>query len=246
MTRINGSDPFSGGEGLQAQTRRQEGERELAGGLRRFHTAGGGDDLHAGTGRREDAAAGGEGGERLRRFAESLKRADAKEAGDGESARGEPRLLALAEPGRPAVAEAATGPADTGAERRADAVAQTERIARMVEGALRAELSPVPGRPLTVSLKALRPGETTGAIAALSLTLRDGMLDVVLRRAEAGGADDALFLQAAQALAERLGARFPKRVVRILEDESAPRSTDEARERGGSVFDLFASRDPRS
>ncbi|WP_062012816.1 hypothetical protein [Aureimonas sp. AU4] len=241
MTRITGFDTSAATERREgAEAHRREGERDLTGGLKRFHTAG--ENLQSGTGLGESRT-GGEEGDRLRRFAESLKRADANPDGD-DAALPDPRLLAVAEPGRPAAVVVSS--LDGAAERRADALAQGERIARMVEGALRAELSPVPGRPLTLSFEALRPGEAAGAIAGVSLTLHEGMLDVTLRR-NPDGTQDALFLQSAQALAERLGQRYPRRVVRVLE-EAAGAVEREAAEGPSrpSVFDLFARRDERS
>lgn len=246
MNRITGFDTTAAADrGDAAERQRRGAERDLSGGLKRFHATG--EDLHSGLGLGGESRAGGEEGDRLRRFAESLKRADAPAKGEAMPS-ADARLLAIAEPGRPAATVGEHQGAGEGAtERRADALAQSERIARMVEGALRAELSPVPGRPLTLSFEALRPGEAAGAVAGVSLTLHDGMLDVTLRRT-AGDAEDALFLQAAQSLVERLAQRYPKRVVRVLEEDAVASERESVADvqRPASVFDLFGQRDPRA
>jgi hypothetical protein len=241
MTRITGFDTAATERRESAEAHRRDGERDLTGGLKRFHTTG--ENLQSGTGL-GDGRSGGEEGDRLRRFGESLKRADANSNGDSAPAP-DPRLVAVVEPGRTVAALPAL--VDGSAERRADALAQSERIARMVEGALRAELSPVPGRPLTLSFEALRPGEAAGVVTGVSLTLQDGRLDVTLSR-HPDETQDALFLAAAQALAERLGQRFPKRMVRVLEEAAgaAERDAADGAPSRPSVFDLFAQPGQRS
>jgi hypothetical protein len=70
--------------------------------------------------------------------------------------------------------------------------------------------------PGAVSLK-LDFGDLGGSIASVTITLAPGSVDLVLTRV--GEATDGPYVQAAQMLADRLHARFPKRVVRVLEAE---------------------------
>ena len=77
----------------------------------------------------------------------------------------------------------------------------------------------IEGLPGTVSLR-LDLGDLGGSVGGMTISLAPGSIDLVLSRA--GETADAPFLQAAQALADRLHARFPKRVVRVLEAEPQP------------------------
>jgi hypothetical protein len=70
--------------------------------------------------------------------------------------------------------------------------------------------------PAAVSLT-LDFGDIGGSIGGVTITLSPGTIDLVLSRV--GEVADGPYVQAAQMLAERLHARFPKRIVRILDTE---------------------------
>ena len=82
-------------------------------------------------------------------------------------------------------------------------------VAHRIEQALM--VPPIPAAPLTLRLD-LPDGS---GIGALSLTMTATSIDVVLIRS--GGEASAELMQAAQALADRLHARFSRRIVRIHE-----------------------------
>ncbi len=106
---------------------------------------------------------------------------------------------------------------------RPEAAGETGRLDAMIERIEKAvSARAVETLPGAVSLK-LDFGDLGGSIGGVTITLAPGSIDLVLSRV--GETADAPYLQAAQALADRLHARFPKRIVRVLEAEpqaSAP------------------------
>lgn len=95
--------------------------------------------------------------------------------------------------------------------------AAAERIARLVETALRAEMTPTPGRPVEI---ALNLADLVPGLDGLTVSMAVGSIDVVLLRSADGRGLDAL-RAAAGGLAEGLRLRFGKRIVRVHERRSA-------------------------
>ncbi len=124
----------------------------------------------------------------------------------------------------------------------------TERIlavADACERAMRAELHLQMGRPISVELGI---GGMVPGLDSLKVSLDGSTLEVAfVKAAEAGAAEaSAETMQAAQALAEHLRARFPRRTIRVVEigegaaDAPATRSDGAAGlaalfQRGGSA-----------
>lgn len=103
--------------------------------------------------------------------------------------------------------------------------ATSERIAHMVEKALKAEMSPIPGKPVEIALKLT---DVVPGLDGLTVSMQAGAIDVVLQRSAAIDGLEALRASAA-GLAESLRQRFGKRIVRIYERQSVgPQGETEA------------------
>lgn len=91
--------------------------------------------------------------------------------------------------------------------------ATSDRIAQIVEKALKAEMAPIPGKPVEIALKLT---DVVPGLDGLTVSMQAGTIDVVLQRAAGVEGLDALRASAA-GLADSLRQRFGKRVVRIYE-----------------------------
>lgn len=142
-----------------------------------------------------------------KRLTQALGEGDTNaDAGPGEEAL---RVLAIAGLALPVAGFApAARPETVGVAGRLDAM--IERIEKAVAAR---SIEALPG---AVSLK-LDFGDIGGSIAGVTITLAPGSIDLVLTRV--GETTDGPYVQAAQMLADRLHARFPKRIVRVLEAE---------------------------
>lgn len=94
-------------------------------------------------------------------------------------------------------------------------MAEAPRLDAMIERIEKAVLArSIDTLPGAVSLT-LDFGDIGGSIGGVTITLAAGSIDLLLSRT--GEVAAGPYLQAAQMLADRLHARFPNRVVRILE-----------------------------
>jgi hypothetical protein len=127
------------------------------------------------------------------------------------------RLLATAGGGSPFHFAAPAADAAPASATTAATTPTINAIVERVEAALNAQRidTPVSG----VSLK-LDLSDIGGSISGLTISLSPTTIDLVLTRG--AGEVNAPFLEAAQALADRLHVRFARRVVRVLEIDEKP------------------------
>lgn len=150
-------------------------------------------------------------GEREQAFAKRLHQALDEHGANEDAPRAEDalRLLAVAGLSLPGTGLVHNAPPATATDApRLDAM--IERIEKAVTAR---SIETLPG---AVSLT-LDFGDIGGSIGGVTITLAPGTIDLVLSRV--GDVVDGAYMQAAQMLADRLHARFPKRAVRILEVE---------------------------
>lgn len=204
------------------------------------------DDAGVGTGlgpgaRDDRATTTAQDGDLARRFADVLRRAATDEAAGGDlDARAEVHVRPDAGDQPDPASDAATvllasATAPTGyqspyafvtaaaAPQSPGSHATSERIAQMVETALKAEMAPIPGKPVEIALKL---ADVVPGLEGLTVSMQAGAIDVVLQRSAIIDGLEALRASAA-GLAESLRQRFGKRIVRIYERASA-RSGGEA------------------
>jgi hypothetical protein len=174
--------------------------------------------------------------ERLRQAARTV-RGEAEGASDAAAVDmlRDARVLALVEgmsaTGLPLPADAAP-PATQTATPAAEGLAA--QVTARIEQAIRAEAAPVQGRP--VNLRIPLDGTIDG-LKAIRIVATPTTLDVVLERAGTDVSPD--LVQAAEALAGRLAARFAKRTVRVMDLPSRP-AADKAEHAGAQALsDLF-------
>jgi hypothetical protein len=230
MTRIDANAP----SGAAAEARAAADRRfDAADARRRDRDDGGGlDPRRPGAdlfGTKDGFAPGGRFDEREREaaFAERVRHAieDGREAGGGADAAADAatlRLLASVErlPALPVPGVSSIEPSGGTAGTRA------EEIADRVEASIRAADRPAPGQPLMLRL-ALGDVPAAEGISAIAVTMTADGLDVTLTRD--GGEASQSFVQAAQALAERLQQRFSRRLVRVFEVDAPAPGRDDAR-----------------
>lgn len=151
------------------------------------------------------------GDEREQAFAQRLTHALGERDTKVEPAQGDEALRVLAVAGL-ALPVAALAPSA-----RPEATAETGRLDAMIERIEKAVTArSIEALPGAVSLK-LDFGDLGGSIGGVTITLAPASIDLVLTRV--GETTSEPYLQAAQMLADRLHARFPKRIVRVLEAE---------------------------
>ncbi|MDC9823007.1 hypothetical protein PRN20_04625 [Devosia sp. ZB163] len=149
-------------------------------------------------------------GEREQAFAQRLNHALGERDVSEHATQGEEGLSLLAVAGLP-LAGAGVVPST-----RPETVADTPQLDAMIERIEKVLTSRgIETSPGNVSLT-LDFGDLGGSIGGVTITLSSKGIDVVLSRT--GEVADG-YVQAAQVLADRLHARFPKRIVRILEAE---------------------------
>lgn len=149
--------------------------------------------------------------EREQAFAQRLTHALGKDDKQSEVAPPEEALRVLA------VAGLALPVANLTPTAGPEAVAETGRLDAMIERIEKAvSARSIEALPGAVSLK-LDFGDLGGSIGGVTITLAPGSIDLVLTRV--GETADAPYLVAAQELADRLHARFPNRIVRVLDAE---------------------------
>jgi hypothetical protein len=164
------------------------------------------------------------GKERQAVFEASVRRA----AGDDDGVAAKPRedkVLAVAEeprglPQMPLAApQLTTAVADPAGPTLVDRAGD---VAVRVEQAIRAELSHGLGGPISLKLPI---GDLFPGIDAVTITMSADALDIGIQRSGAEISD--ALLAAAQALADRLQARFSKRIVRVI-DVAGPAAAGDA------------------
>jgi hypothetical protein len=144
------------------------------------------------------------------------------------------RLLAMAGGGSPfhfTATSAADAPAAISTVN--STMPTIDAIVDRVEAALNAQRidTPVAGVSLKLDLSGIG-----GSISGMTISLSPTTIDLVLTRG--AGEANATFVEAAQALADRLHVRFAKRVVRVLEVDEKPTAVAD----GLSVISALLSR----
>jgi len=150
-----------------------------------------------------------------RKMSHALAEIGATLGSDGDMNMDGLRLLATAGGGSSFPMPADATPARDGAV--VAATPTTQAIVERVEAALAAQ--PVDAPVTSVSLK-LDLSDIGGNISGLTISLSPTGIDLVLTRG--AGEANAPFIEAAQALADRLHVRFAKRVVRVMEIDDKP------------------------
>jgi hypothetical protein len=128
---------------------------------------------------------------------------------------GQLHLLAQAErPSGFALMPPLAAPAPTANE----AAARVEALAVRIEQAARAEMALAPGQPIALRLDL---GDMVPGLSALTMEMTADGIDVTLTRSTGPASEE--LVRAAQMLAERLQARFSRRIVRVLDAPAPPR-----------------------
>lgn len=218
MTRVGHGGPGDAGQGAPDFA----GRESFEGGREAFRQRDGGET----SGRREGRAgllggrlAGGDGSpfasaDRSAAFERSVEAAagDRVQTAAVEDAPERDRVLALVEwaaPPSPFIPEPVVPPL---APLAPNIEARVTDVVSRVEQAIRAELFQDAGRPVSIRIELPENGD---GVQSITIAMSATTLDVRLQRGDGRVTDD--LLAAAQALAERLQARFSRRVVRVLD-----------------------------
>ncbi len=126
---------------------------------------------------------------------------------------GEPRLLAMIE--LPTVSQLLSG----GQTLKADPTTQSARtteiantVAMRTEAALRSEMQLPPGTPISLRLQLDMPAH---GLSGVTINSTSSSLDVILERNSKDASED--LMQAAQALAQSLQRKYPRRLIRVMD-----------------------------
>lgn len=213
MTRVGGPGPNLV-EGFPTPAENERGTREdrFAGGRPGRESLGREMGFQSGVGGQSSTD------ERETSFREKMRQAlgEAKIVEDRNDEQGSQRLLAIAGVGVASLPANAVAPADQQVGLSPGVANQVDMLTHRIEQALRAEMRD--GVPAGFSLRLDLPD--AGSISGVTITMSSDSIDIVFTRA--GSETTAEYLLAAQALAERLQARFSRRIVRIHEVDGSP------------------------